>query len=117
MVQPNDVNKIEFLRQYTLQVFFYLGISMRGNKDDVLRCLTEVYGVLDGVPVRGSYRYYDPSTYDGYNVADYGGYSDNFMRNNQPNFRTQNNNVPGYAHNSYAIKTNFFAHQILFSTL
>jgi hypothetical protein len=66
---------------------------MRGNKDDVLRCLTEVYSVLDGVPPRGSYRYYDASTYNGFNVADYGGYSDN-----QQNPR--GNNASGYANNS-----------------
>jgi len=74
-------------------------ISMRGNKDDVLRCLTEVYSVLDGVPPRGPFRYYDPSTYNGYNVADYGGYLDNSMGNNQQNLRT--NNAAGYANNPY----------------
>lgn len=52
-------------------------ISMKGNKDDVINCLTEVYSVLEGVPPRGLYRYYDPSTYNGYNVSDYGGYMDN----------------------------------------
>lgn len=50
---------------------------MKGNKDDVINCLTEVYSVLEGVPPRGLYRYYDPSTYNGYNVSDYGGYMDN----------------------------------------
>ncbi|CAF0725923.1 unnamed protein product [Rotaria sordida] len=74
-------------------------ISMRGNKDDVLGCLTEVYSVLDSVPPRGSYRYYDPSTYDGYNVTDYGGYSDNSMGNHQLNSRV--NNAAGYVNNSY----------------
>jgi heterogeneous nuclear ribonucleoprotein K len=74
-------------------------ISMRGNKDDVLRCLTEVYSVLDGVPPRGPYRYYDPSTYNGYNVADYGGYSDNSMGNNHQNLRA--NNATGYVNNPY----------------
>jgi predicted PilT family ATPase len=61
-------------------------ISMRGNKDDVISCLTEVYSVLDGVPPRGPYRYYDPSTYNGYNVSDYGGYMDNQqnVRGNNP---------------------------------
>ncbi len=72
---------------------------MRGNKDDVLRCLTEVYSVLDGVPPRGPYRYYDPSTYNGYNVADYGGYMDNSMGNNQQNLRA--NNATGYVNNPY----------------
>jgi hypothetical protein len=76
---------------------------MRGNKDDVLRCLTEVYSVLDGVPPRGPYRYYDPSTYNGYNVADYGGYSDNSMGNNQQNFRA--NNAAGYVNNPYVKKS------------
>jgi len=75
---------------------------MRGNRDDVLRCLTEVYSVLDGVPPRGSYRYYDASTYNGYNVADYGGYSDNLMGNNQQNFRA--NNASGYVNNPYVKK-------------
>ncbi|CAF3930695.1 unnamed protein product [Rotaria sp. Silwood2] len=74
-------------------------ISMRGNKDDVLRCLTEVYSVLESVPPRGSYRYYDPSTYNGHNVTDYGGYSDNSMGNNQLNSRV--NNATGYVNNSY----------------
>lgn len=60
-------------------------ISMRGNKDDVINCLTEVYSVLEGVPPRGPYRYYDPSNYTGYNVSDYGGYADN-----QPNSRGNN---------------------------
>lgn len=60
-----------------MKLLFFLGISMRGNKDDVIRCLTEVYSVLEGVPPRGPYRYYDASTYNGYNVSDYGGYSDN----------------------------------------
>ncbi len=64
---------------------FFIGISMQGNKDDVISCLTDVYSVLDGVPPRGAYRYYDPSTYNGYNVSDYGGYSDN-----QQNLRTNN---------------------------
>jgi hypothetical protein len=61
-------------------------ISMRGNKDDVISCLTEVYSVLEGVPPRGPYRYYDPSTYNGFNVADYGGYMDNqqHLRGNNP---------------------------------
>lgn len=70
-------------------------ISMRGNKDDVIRCLTEVYSVLEGVPPRGPYRYYDPSTYNGYNVADYGGYVDNHphMRGNNPYAHPQ-----GYPH-------------------
>jgi hypothetical protein len=72
---------------------------MRGNKDDVLRCLTEVYSVLDGVPPRGPFRYYDPSTYNGYNVADYGGYLDNTMGNNQPNLR--GNIASGYVNNPY----------------
>lgn len=54
-----------------------LGISMRGNKDDVISCLTEVYTVLEGVPPRGPFRYYDPSNYNGYNVTDYGGFMDN----------------------------------------
>jgi hypothetical protein len=59
---------------------------MRGNKDDVIRCLTEVYSVLEGVPPRGPYRYYDASTYNGYNVSDYGGYMDNqqHSRGNNP---------------------------------
>ena len=59
---------------------------MRGNKDDVIRCLTEVYSVLDDVPPRRQYRYYDASTYNGYNVSDYGGYSDNqqHSRGNNP---------------------------------
>ncbi|CAF0962247.1 unnamed protein product [Rotaria magnacalcarata] len=74
-------------------------ISMRGSKDDVLRCLTEVYSVLNGVPPRGSYRYYDPSAYNGYNVADYGGFSDNSMGNNQLNLRT--NNPVEYRNHSY----------------
>ncbi|CAF0871056.1 unnamed protein product [Adineta steineri] len=74
-------------------------ISMRGNKDDVLRCLTEVYSVLESVQPRGLYRYYDPSSYSGFNVADYGGYSDNFMGNNQQNFR--NNNASAYVNNPY----------------
>lgn len=75
---------------------------MRGNKDDVLRCLTEVYSVLDSVPPRGSFRYYDPSTYDGYNVAEYGGYLDNSIGNNQQNFR--GNNAAGYVNNPYVEK-------------
>jgi hypothetical protein len=76
-------------------VYFYsLGISMRGNKDDVLRCLSEVYAVLDTVPPRGPYRYYDPSAYDGFNVAEYGGYSDH-----QQNARASNNS--GYMNQSY----------------
>ena len=62
-----------------------LGISMRGNKDDVISCLTEVYGVLDGVPPRGPHRHYDPSTYNGYSVSDYGGYSDNQQNVRAPN--------------------------------
>jgi hypothetical protein len=79
---------------------------MRGNKDDVLRCLTEVYSVLDGVPPRGPYRYYDPSTYNGYNVPDYGGYSDNSMGNNQQNPRA--NNAAGYVNNPYVKKKHIF---------
>ena len=58
---------------------------MRGTKDDVINCLTEVYSVLDGVPPRGPYRYYDASTYNGYNVSEYGGYADN-----QQNVRASN---------------------------
>ncbi|CAF4200582.1 unnamed protein product, partial [Rotaria magnacalcarata] len=59
---------------------------MRGNKDDVIRCLTEVYSVLEGVPPRGPYRYYDPSTYNGFSISDYGGYADNHqhLRGNNP---------------------------------
>lgn len=75
---------------------------MRGNKDDVLRCLTEVYSVLDGVPPRGPFRYYDPSTYNGYNVADYGGYLDNSIGNNQQNAR--GNNAAGYVNHPYVEK-------------
>ena len=71
---------------------------MRGNKEDVIRCLSEVYSVLDGVPPRGPYRFYDPSTYNGFNVADYGGYSDN-----QQNLRASNN--PGYMANPYVSPT------------
>ena len=70
---------------------------MRGNKDDVLRCLSEVYTVLDTVPPRGPYRCYDPSTYNGFNVTDYGGYADS-----QQNSRTTN--ASGYMPNPYVIK-------------
>ncbi len=76
MVQLNDVKKKETIFSPEMLLFF-LGISMRGNKDDVISCLTEVYSVLEGVPPRGPYRYYDPSAYNGFNVADYGGYMDN----------------------------------------
>ncbi|CAF3329032.1 unnamed protein product [Rotaria socialis] len=66
-------------------------ISMRGNKDDVIRCLTEVYSVLEGVPPRGPYRYYDPSTYNGFSISDYGGYADNHqhLRGNNPYVQPQ----------------------------
>lgn len=74
-------------------------ISMRGQKDDVLRCLTEVYSVLESVPPRGPIRYYDPSTYNGYNVVEYGGYAENSMTNHQQNFRG-NHNV-GFVNNPY----------------
>jgi hypothetical protein len=95
----NDVNKNT---KFFLFIYFYsTGISMRGNKDDVLRCLTEVYSVLEGVPPRGPHRYYDASTYNGFNVADYGGYSDN-----QQNSR--GNNASGYANNSYVKQKTFF---------
>ena len=80
MVRRNDVSmKIERETEQRRRFgkILFLGISMRGNKDDVINCLTEVYSVLDGVPPRGPYRYYDASTYNGYNVSDYGGYSDN----------------------------------------
>jgi hypothetical protein len=104
VVHPNDVRKrIFFSLILTNNASSKLGISMRGNKDDVLRCLTEVYSVLDGVPPRGPFRYYDPSTYNGYNVADYGGYLDNAMGNNQQNVRT--NNASGYVNNPYVKKT------------
>jgi len=73
-------------------------ISMRGNKDDVMGCLTEVYSVLETVPPRGPYRYYDPSTYDGYNVSDYGGYSDNPSGANQQSSR---GGGAGYGNNTY----------------
>ncbi len=106
VVQQNDVRKkiTKFNFVFvTINSCSQLGISMRGNKDDVLRCLTEVYSVLDGVPPRGPFRYYDPSTYNGYNVADYGGYLDNAMGNNQQNVRT--NNASGYVNNPYVKKT------------
>jgi len=103
VVHPNDVRKrIFFSLILTNNSSSKLGISMRGNKDDVLRCLTEVYSVLDGVPPRGPFRYYDPSTYNGYNVADYGGYLDNAMGNNQQNVRA--NNASGYVNNPYVKK-------------
>lgn len=97
VVQRNDVSQIKIFLSIYLRLI--LGISMRGNKDDVLRCLTEVYSVLDGVPPRGPFRYYDPSTYNGYNVADYGGYLDNSIGNNQQNAR--GNNAAGYVNNPY----------------
>ena len=74
---------------------------MRGNKDDVLRCLNEVYSILESVPPRGPYRCYDPSTYNGFNVADYGGYSDH-----QQNSRANNNS--GYMSNPYVIEMRIF---------
>lgn len=64
---------------------------MRGNKDDVINCLTEVYSVLDGVPPRGPFRYYDPSHYNGYNVTDYGGFMDNQQQQQQQQHLRGNN--------------------------
>ncbi|CAF0988136.1 unnamed protein product [Didymodactylos carnosus] len=51
-------------------------ISLRGAQIDILRCLTEVYSILDQTPIRGPSRLYDPFTYDGYNVEEYGGFFD-----------------------------------------
>jgi len=98
VVHLNDVRLHRF-RIFLFVHCFISGISMRGQKDDVLRCLTEVYSVLDGAPPRGPIRYYDPSTYNGYNVIEYGGYAENSMTNHQHNFRA-NHNV-GYVNHPY----------------
>jgi len=75
-----------FENEISSNIFCLLGISMRGKKEDVISCLTEVYSVLEGVPPRGPYRYYDPSTYNVYGVGEYGGYMDNqqHIRANNP---------------------------------
>lgn len=65
---------------------------MRGNQEDVLQCLKEVYSILETVPPRGPYRCYDPSNYNGFNVADYGGYAD-------PQQNARANNAAGYMPN------------------
>ncbi|CAF0965337.1 unnamed protein product [Didymodactylos carnosus] len=72
----------EFREKYNLDVKVYPQcapggstercISMRGQRDDVMRCLKEVYSILESVPPRGPSRYYDPNNYDGFNVQEYG---------------------------------------------
>ncbi|CAF0981055.1 unnamed protein product [Didymodactylos carnosus] len=47
-------------------------IGKGGDRVKELRWVIEVYSILDQTPIRGPLRLYDPFTYDGYNVEEYG---------------------------------------------
>ncbi|CAF0863371.1 unnamed protein product [Didymodactylos carnosus] len=96
----------EFREKYNLDVKVYPQcapggstercISMRGQREDVMRCLKEVYSILESVPPRGPSRYYDPNNYDGYNVQEYGGFPDGQNQQRRGGFNNNNNNRNNY---------------------